>query len=885
MNRYSDGAILPTGTVVFMRTDIEGSVDLVRALGAAYDDLDETQRTIVRTAISKHGGQVVRTEGDGFFAVFTVAADAAHAALQVQRGMARASWPSERRPLLRIGLHAGAAHRAGDDYGGIEVSRAARIAAMAWGEQIIVSEPMRALLVSEAEGWWLHDLGRHRLKGFPEPEPLFQLCAPDLRSTFPPIASPIDTVAWLPERMTAFIGREPELEILGRLLAETRLLTLTGPGGTGKTALALELARRQASAFDDGARFIDLQAVRDPAAVRGEIARGVGLFDGPAGPAVDRLESYLADRALLVVIDNFEQVIEAADSVTHLLKSSPRSKALVTSRAPLMQQAEMEYPVGPLPTEAPGDDEESEAVRLFIERARRARPGIRVDREQIESIRQICGLVDALPLGIELCAARARSLPFGLIRDRLAAHEPLPGSGPHDLPERQRTIDSAVAWSHDLLPPPLRRLFARLAVFEESFEIEQAEQVCGPPEELGTDVLDGVVRLSENSLLVRSEDAIGGVRYGWLETIRSHALERLTASGERPLIEARHTGAFAVLASRAAGHLPGGNQAWWLDRLSADSANLRAATERVVESGDVDHALAFAGDLWRYWLQTGRLAEGRAYVTRALALPGADAPTVLRRRALDAAGGVAYWSGAVPTADDIYEEELNLARTMGDRAGEAIALLDLFFTREFAGDLEAALAVRSEAESIMRELGDDFGLARVEMSKMLVMFALGRADPGTPASALFQRADWFLALDDPWLARSGYALHAMACWVRGEVEMSVGWLARALRADLVVRERAEAALAMQFVVVASHRVGLSEDAAVIHGASQAAQERLGIRAPAGYREMTGVDPLPMLEEGLGAAMFAAAVERGRRLTLEAAVDLIEEIAGSVAHRA
>jgi predicted ATPase/class 3 adenylate cyclase len=870
----ADAAMLPTGTVVFLRTDIEGSVDLVRSLGARYDELDETQRGIVRSAIAEHGGRVVRTEGDGFFAVFTVAANAARAAVQIQRGIVAGSWPQDRRPRLRAGLHAGAAHRAGDDYGGLEVSRAARIAALAWGEQIVVSEPMRVLLSGDAHGWSFLDLGRHRLKGFPEPDRLFQLSVSDLRSTFPPLAGQPEESTWLPERMTTFIGREHDLETLSDLLAETRLLTLTGPGGTGKTALALESARREASAFADGARFVDLQAVRDPGSLRAEIARAVGLFDGPSGPAAERLESYLAERELLLVLDNFEQLADAADQVTQLLRASPRSKVLVTSRTPLFQQAELEYPVGPLQADPSGGDEHSEAVRLFMERARRARPGMRFDGEQVEAVREICRLVDGLPLGIELCAARVRSLPLGVIRDRLTAREPLPGSGPHDLPERQRTIEAAVAWSEGLLSPPLQRLFARLAVFEESFDLDQAEQVCGPADEIGTDVLDGVVRLSEHSLLARSEDAIGSVRYRWLEPIRSHALHRLSASDERSTVEGRHVEAFAGLAARAAAHMPGGSQAWWLDRLSSDAANLRAASERALRSGDVDHSLAFAGDLWRYWLQSGRLAEGHQYVSRALALPGADAATPLRVRALDAAGGIAYWSGDVGTADGIYEEELALARHVGDRRGEAIAQLDLFFTREFAGDIDDALTARSAAEAIMRELGDEFGLARVEVSKILVMFALGRADPETHASAMFDQADWFLAMDDPWLARYGAALHGMACWARGDIQTAVRWLVRALRENLAVRERTETALAMQFFVVAAERLRRFESSAVMHGACQAAQERLGIRAPAGYSEMTGIDPVPTLQERLGAA-FAAAVERGRRLTLEAAVDFIE----------
>ena len=525
-------------------------------------------------------------------------------------------------------------------------------------------------------------------------------------------------------------------------------------------------------------------------------------------------------------------------------------------------------------------DELSEAVRLFIERARRVSPDVDLGTREIETISEICHLVDGLPLAIELCAARAGSIPLALIRDRLAAHQALPGTAPRDLPDRQRTIEAAVAWSHDLLEPPLQHLFARLAVFEESFDHAQAESVCGPAEEIGVDVLDGLVRLAENSLLVRVHDAVGGVRYGWLSPIRGHALDRLGGSGERAVIEARHTQVYAALASEAGAFLPGGEQAWWLDRLMADDANLRAATQRAIGAGDLEHALTLVASLWRYWLQTGRLAEGRDLIRRALELPGAATGTSLRVRALDAAGGVAYWLGEVPEADEIYQEELLVARGIGDRRGEAIALLDLSFTREFAGDLDAARAVRSDAAAIMRELGDEFGLARVAFSNDLNMFAAGRDDPAI-APQMVTAAESLMAFDDPWVARRGSILYAMAAWVQGDMGTAVRWFARGLRESLAVKERTEAALGMQFLVMAASQTGQADLGAVIHGAIQTAVDELGISSPASYQRMVGEDPIPSIMADLGADAFAAAVERGRRLSLEGALDLIDEVGATV----
>jgi predicted ATPase/class 3 adenylate cyclase len=882
---------LPEGTVTFLRTDLEGSMSLLRAVGPAYDELNLRHLDIVRQSVEAHGGQVVRTEGDAVFAVFTDASAGARAAVDIQRGMSAATWPSEHAFRTRIGLHSGAAHRVGEDYGGFEVNRAARIAAAGWGGQIVLSDPARALISDDESGGWdiLH-LGAHRLKDLPEPEQLFQLLADGLPRDFPPLRSGLGPADRLPQRVAAIIGRDDELRTLDGLIAGSRLLTLTGPGGTGKTTLAVELARRHADGFGDGARFVDLQAIREPDLVRAEVARGVDLLDGPLGTAAQRLPAYMATQELLIVIDNFEQVLEAAGVVGELLAVSPGSRVIVTSRVPLRLRAEQEYAVRPMRV-GDGDDEAgSDAVRLFIDRARRVRPDLSPSDDDLDVVAEICRRLDGLPLAIELCAARAGGLPLSAIRDRLREHRPLPGSGPRDLPDRQRTMDDTVAWSFGLLEPPLQRLFVRLAVFEESFDHVQADAVCGPPAELGVDPLDGVVRLGEQSLLTRVEDAVGGIRFGWLETIRHDALRRLEASGEGDAIRARHARAFADLATAASEHIPGADQARWLDRLGADEANLRAATLHAIAIGDVETALHLVSGLWRYWLQSGRLSEGKELVQRALALPGADAPTPLRVRALDAAGGLAYWEGDVVVAHAVYEDQLVLARRIDDRPGEGLALLNVYFTRQMVGDVDAALAARSAAEAIYRELGDAFGVARLEQADLLFLLARAVGDPadghpadghpadGDPAmhmAELEARASAAEALPDPWLSRVAPAVRAFACLRQGDLAGAMLWLVRALRGDLAVRERTDAALALQFAVMAAQLLGRPELAATIHGAAQASFEQLGIRTPATYEELTGVDPIPTIRAALGQDPFDEAVARGRRLSLDEAVDLVE----------
>jgi predicted ATPase/class 3 adenylate cyclase len=873
-------AELPEGTVTFLRTDLEGSMTLMRSLGPRYDTLNLEHQQLVREAIAEEDGHVVRTEGDAIFAVFSDAPAAARTAVAIQRRMATHAWPPDHAFRVRIGLHTGAAHRVGDDYGGFEVNRAARIAAAGWGGQIIVSDAARALISDdEAGGWSLRDLGPHRLKDLPEPERLFQLEAAGLAQDFRPLRSGVSPTDRLPQRLTALIGRDDELEMLDRLIGETRLLTLTGPGGAGKTTLALELARRHADAYLDGAWFVDLQAIREVEQVRAEIARALGLLDGTMGTAAERLSGYIATHELLLVIDNFEQVIGAADVVGELLVASPRSRIVVTSRVALRLRAEQEFVVRPMRVD--GDVTASDATRLFIDRARRARPDLRLGDREDEVVLEICRQLDGLPLAIELCAARTAMLPLRTIRDRLRERQALPGSGPRDLPDRQRTMQEAVAWSYGLLDPPLRRLFARLAVFVESFDHAQAEAVCGPADELGVDVLDGIVRLAEQSLLGRVDDAVGGVRFGWLETIRDHALERLTASGAARDLRDRHARAFADLATEAIRHIPGADQAWWIDRLEADGPNVRAAMLHALDVGDVESALRLTAGLWRYWLQTGRLSEGRDLARRAMALPGADAPTVLRVRALDALGGLAYWAGDGLEANAIYEQELELARSIGDRPGTALALLNVFFTREYAGDIEGAMAAKAEAEELYRELGDDFGLARLQEAGFLTVMAHGLAAPQEFGAELEERARAVEVLANPYVSRSALAYRAFGAFQAGELKQAMEWLVRGIRSNLAVRERTDAALSLQFVVVVSPMIGRPDLGATIHGAARGAFDRMGIRPPAEYAELVGMDPIPILREALGAVGFYDAVAAGRGLSLQEASDLVDEAAATL----
>ena len=667
-------AALPIGTVTFLRTDVEGSMVLARALGGDWDAVNAAHLDLLRDVVESHGGTVVRTEGDALFAVFPEAGAAAAAAVEAQRSLVARDWPAGAVVQVRMGLHSGEAHLAGDDYGGFDVNRAARIAAAGHGGQIVLSDPTRALVASRLTGGvTIRDLGRHALKDVPEPEHLFQLDVPGLGTDFPPLRTSSPTAGNLPLRLTSFVGREEELAELGRLLDASRLLTLTGPGGIGKTSLATELARERAGTFRDGAWFVGLDPLDDPEQVPAAIARTLGLFDGPERSAADALPGFLASRSVLLVLDNFEQVIDAAGDVAALLRGLLGTRAIVTSRTPLHVAGEQEYPVrplgGPVGRTMPGDlTADDPTIRLFTDRARSSRPGWEPGSD-IAAVGEICDLVDRLPLGIELAAARTGLLPLGAIRDRLAAHRPLPGTTSRDVPDRQRTLEDTIRWSYDLLSADQQRLLRRLAVFEGGFDLEQVRHVAERDDGATGDVLDDLLALADQSLVTRDirpeapattfGDAL--VRFRLLQTIQAFALGRLAEEGREAEVRRRHALAYLRLAEAAAPHLPSLDQAPWLDRLAVDQANLRAAVAWGVDSGDVEPALRLVAALWRFWLLDGHLTEGHDLIEAALAMPGAEAPTRWRLGAVTAAGGIAYWRAELEAAVRWYDEELDLA--------------------------------------------------------------------------------------------------------------------------------------------------------------------------------------------------------------------------------
>jgi predicted ATPase len=840
---------------------------LISALGRDWDAVNSTHMGIVRRAIDAHGGAVVRTEGDAIFAAFPEARAGVAAAIEAQRALAGHRWPEGVDLRVRMGLHSGEAYLSGDDYGGFEVNRAARIAASGHGGQIIVSDTTR-VLVAEAlpDGVRLRDLGRHALRDLPRAEALHQLDVPGLPSDFPPLRTLEGTTGNLPDRLTSFVGRDTDVAALQDLLSDGRLVTLTGPGGIGKTSAAVELARATAEAFRDGIWFVELDDVVDPGLVRGSIARTLGLFDGPERSAVDALHPYLSDRSMLLVLDNFEHLLDAAGEVEAILRASPSTKVIVTSRAPLHIAGEQEYPIGPLPAATSTDP----AGQLFIERARGVRPGFDPGSEA-DGVTEVCRLLDGLPLGIELAAARVATLPVAAIRDRLASHLPLPGPGRRDVPDRQRTLEGTIAWSYELLAPDRRRLLQDISVFDGGFDIAQAGSVHGEG-----DVLEALADLVDQSLLARDLDDPIEIRFRILQTIQAYALRQLRDDGREQEVRRRHTMAFLALAEATAPDLPGPRQRAIVGRLRLDHANLRSAVRWAIDAGDVDVALRFVAALWRYWQFDGHLLEGRALTDEALAMRGADLPTSARLGAVTAAAGIAYWQGHAQEATGLYAEQLDLARKLGDRAAEADATFNGIYGHFINHDTDGAMVMLERARRLYGELGDERGLARLGWTEGVVLMNGGRT---SEARRSFEDSlPTFRASGDAWyeaLALGSLAWHA---FMEGDGRTAVDFFTRSMAKSRDLGDLATLAISLEVAAIAVLEIDEPESAGVLLGALETAIEQYGVRPPAGLAFLISTrEPRKLVEERLDPATLRDAMERGRRMSLDDAVELVLQL--------
>jgi predicted ATPase/class 3 adenylate cyclase len=915
----------PAGTVTFLFTDIEQSAVIWERNPVTARVVVERQFALLRQHVQANNGVLYKIIGDATQSAFATAAQGIAAALAAQRALTGEPWPSaDERPRVRMALHAGAAEPQEGDYLAPALNRLSRLLDAAHGEQILTSEIVADLASGLLPpGASLVRLGEFRLRDLLQPEEVFQLCHPDLRAEFPPLNTPGRLPHNLPAQPTPFLGREREVEEVIALLQQpgVRLVTLTGPGGVGKTRLGLRVAAEALESFPDGAYLVDLARQTDPDLIPSATATALGLREQPGQSLLETMTGYLQERQVLILFDNFEHVLPAATFVADLLAGAPKVTALATSRARLGLQAEHEYRVETLPIPdlraLPPLEElaQYDAIALFVSRARALRPDFTLTAENAAAVAAICARVDGLPLAIELAAARIKLLSPEALRDRLERRLSTLTGGARDLPPRQRTLRDTIAWSHDLLSSEEAALLRRLSLFPGGWTLEGAEAVGDVDPGAVIDPLAALAGLVDQSL-VDGEPRRGAAtepRYVMLETIREFAAEQLTAFGERDRVWQAFAAFLVGLAEAAERGLKGPEQPLWLDRLDREHANIRAALSAALEQGDAATALGLASRLWDFWRIRGFLAEGSSWLERALGLAGTADPEQ-RAAAELGLGKLAIDLGDYEAAARRFETSIELWSARGNRARVADAKSALMIVKLNTGELDAAHALGQEALETARELGDTRGTATA-------LYNLGiLARENNEIALAIERLDealklWRAVGDPKWIGLTTVALgishrragniararqdldesdaiyrrqenpfqRAIIALERGLIENDAGQPDQAIRFHaeaLHLFDRAGAPLgiieAIEWIAVTLAAKGESIPALQLFGATSAAREARCLPPPQ-ESEAT------IVNAGLLSATLAAGSEaestlnRGRAISLEEARDLAQAI--------
>ncbi|MCC6402877.1 MAG: tetratricopeptide repeat protein [Fimbriimonadaceae bacterium] len=710
----------PIRTVTFLFTDVVGSTRLweehpeaMRLSLARHDDL-------IRRAVGSHGGTVFKAMGDAFCVAFGDPASALDAALALQHDITVEPWPRETPIQVRAALHTGPAEERDDDYFGPPLNRVARLLATGHGGQVLLSRVTHDLVRGAlSPGVSLRDLGVHRLKDLDAPEHVFQATRPDLGADFPPIRSLSTHPNNLPQQLTTFIGREQELASLHDLMGRSRLVTLVGAGGAGKSRLSLQLAAEAMERFPDGVWFIELAPGSDPELVVGTAAAVLGVSARPGRTLEEAFVEALADRKALLILDNCEHVVAACASLAEtVLRNCTQVHIVASSREPLAIQGEQTFRVPSL--SAPEQDDaltleealRHDSVRLFFDRATLARAGFGAKEESAPAIATICRRLDGIPLAIELAAARVRSLSVVEIAERLDERFRLLIGGSRTALPRQKTLRSLIDWSYELLDPGERTLLARLSVFAGGWDMATAEAVCGDEDGCvnGIPVFDALASLVDKSLVASAEHG-EKTRYRFLETVRAYALERLADHDEGPLVRDRHLDSFAVFVQRSQEGLNGTEQVEWVARLDTELDNVRAALDWA--RSRPEHRVRFvrlAVALELYWFLSGRWREGLGRALAAIELEAA--PTEDRAGALNCAGALTLKLGDLLGARRLHLECLALREDLGDRGGATVSAANLALIEQELGNFEAARGRFEHVLVAFTELDRPHGVAQ-----------------------------------------------------------------------------------------------------------------------------------------------------------------------------
>jgi predicted ATPase len=876
----------------------------------------EEQQRLLRGIFNEHGGHEVDTQGDSFFVAFPLAREAVAAAVAAQRTITSHSWAHGAQVRIRMGLHTGEGLLAGDDYVGLDVHRTARITAAGHGGQILVSHATRGLIEHDLpDGVELLDLGAHRLKDLQRPEHIFQVTHPDLPSRFPPLRSLDAMPNNLPVQLTTFIGREREMAEIKRLLSTVRLVTLHGPGGAGKTRLAMQVAADLFDWYHDGVWLVELAPVADPGLVPQTVASALGLRE-PARVVTEVLNDFLATRALLLVLDNCEQVLKAsADLSTMLLRSCPQLSILATSRESLGVPGEVIFNVPSLalpdPEHAPSPETASQyaAIRLFVERATLYRPEFTVTTLNVQAVSEICRRLDGIPLAIELAAARIKILSAEQIAARLEDRFRLLAAGPRGGLPHHQTLQAAMDWSYDLLSDAERTLFRRLAVFIGGFTLEAAEGVCADQSIETLNVLDLLARLVDKSLVTVDEAGASGVRYHLLETVRQYALDRLRASGEIDSLRARHRDFLLSFAERAEPELQGPRQKDWLDQLEAEHDNFRAALEwSRLDPGGSDAGLRLAGALSWLWEVRGYWAEGRAWLMDILSRTG-DSSTAARVKALNAAASLTMRQGDFAQVEALTNESLALSRQLGDRRGTASCLVILGVQACHMENYREAESLSGEGLSLSQEVGDNWGTAWAQ--SILGIVARTKGDHAKARVLLEESLARLRALGNTWAVAIILVNLGLLTRDEGDYMQAASLYEEALALFRQLGDKAHIAYTELNLGIVASAVGNYEQAGALYQDTLALRKELqdkrgiptavlalacaatGVRqfkraailfgAAEAMREATGASIPPIFKDeyerrvavtsdALGDAEFRADWSVGRRMSAEAAIE-------------
>ena len=904
-------------TLTFLFTDIEGSTALLRRLGeGVYAQALADHHSLIRSSLAAHHGEEVGTHGDAFFAVFSSPSAGAAAAVEMQQALAAHGWPAGEQVRVRMGVHTGEAAQTDTGLVGLDVHRAARVAAIAYGGQVLLSETTAALVRdSLPAGTALRDLGAHRLKDLGRPEQIFQLDAAGLQAEFPPLRS-LGNPALpnnLPARLATFVGRERELSQVRDLVGSSRLVTLTGAGGAGKTRLSLQAAAELLDGSGDGVWLVELAAVGEEDAVAPAICEALGIATRPGRPVPETLLDALAPQDVLIVLDNCEHLVGACAKIADtILRRCPRVHLVATSREPLGIGGETIYRVPPLSLPGPGHGRppapgSSDAVALFVERAKEQGVSLPVDDETGPLIVSICARLDGMPLAIELAAARLRSLSLGALHDRLDQRFRLLTGGSRTALERQQTLEATVDWSYSLLNRAEQSLLRRLSVFAEGFDLDAAEQVCGFDDLEALEVTGLLGSLVDKSLVV-AEPTGTALRYRLLETIRQFAAERLTEAGdEEAAVAAAHCQYFLQAAEAAAPHLDERDQGEWFARLDTEQANLRRAAEHAARDPDgTAQVLRFGAALHSYWMARSRAREELALLAPVLDRPDAQTHGELFGLGLANAALVAR-AVDLTTARQLAERAVEFARQLHDDRVLIQSLATLCDVYYFAGEPDRGLPLGQEAVERARQLGDDVLLAASLTAYLLVSDLIDPAGSErlyAEAIACTERSGHQLlnsflhnnasvralrAGDMPaaraHLEQADTAMAAIGA-TSHHVLVNLGWVLRQegdsdgarARFDAGLRlsrrdgERSGLAYCTLGLACVAADLGDPHQAAELHGVAQAFLDRTGEAwqdPEAGYRQ----DSLHQVRTSVGEEQCERAYAHGTTLSLGQALDL------------